>query len=116
MKTVRTVNGVSRIDYALTGKELYHEKVVEILNAHRDTLIKRLLSNLEIYLIYKFNLKVDKDKLNRIKDELSSLKDHNVNDAHSVTLLTALSSRDNIYVDSLPFYEEIDEAIRWCLK
>lgn len=111
MKSVRTVNGVTRI-----GDAIQEDLLVEILNAHRDTLIKRILVNLDVYLSYRFNLKPSKEKMDNIKDALISMKSGSIDRNRHAALFTEIKAKDHLYVGTAKFYEDIDEGISWKLK
>jgi hypothetical protein len=115
MKSVRTVNGVTWIDDAVQKSEQINEKLLEVLNAHRDTLIKRMLANLEVYLLYRFEAKPSKDKLNNIKDKLVSMKSHNVDMDKHARFFKEADKMDQVYIGTQAFYEEIDDVIGWGL-
>lgn len=115
MKTVRTVNGVSRIEDA-PGSQQYNDALVSILIAHRDTLIKRMLGNLEVYMDYKFHIKPPREKMNVIRDRLANMKGYNVSSAYHDAVLKEIGTRDHVYIGTGQFYEEIDKEIEWLLK
>src|SRR5262245_38682918 len=104
MKTIKTVNGVARIDDTDPQSKRYNDQVVTILNAHRDVLIKRLLSDLEIYLLYRFNIKATKEQVNSVKDELHRMQDHNIDQARYATLFNELEANQQLYVGTSKFY------------
>jgi hypothetical protein len=115
MKSVRTVNGVTWIDDAVQKSEQLNDKLLEILNAHRDTLIKRILANLEVYLLYRFEVKAPKEKLIYIKDKLISMKNYNVDMTKHARTFTEANVKDQVYIGTQAFYDEIDEQIGWGL-
>ncbi|HEX5171878.1 MAG TPA: hypothetical protein VFW11_22015 [Cyclobacteriaceae bacterium] len=116
MKTVRTVNGVSRIEDAMEGSSKLNDVLVPILIAHRDTLVKRILDHLEVYLDYKFHIKPTREKMNHVRDKLASLKGNGIDEAKYTSLFMEINTKDRLYVGTSKFYEEIDHTIEWSLK
>ena len=114
MRTVRTVLGVKKIE------EKDHQVAVlqlrEILDAHRGTLITRLISDLPTYIDYKFNRKVDSKQLEAIKDKLSFLKNSSVDMDKYGFILENVMDHESTYVATEPFYKEIDDNISWYLN
>mgnify|MGYP003406506850 FL=1 len=114
MRTVRTVLGIKKIE------EKDHQVAVlqlrEILDAHRGTLITRLISDLPTYIDYKFNRKVDSKQLEAIKDKLSFLKNSSVDMDKYGFILQNVMDHETTYVATEPFYKEIDDNISWYLN
>ena len=114
MKTVKTVLGTKKIeekDYQVAILQLR-----EILDAHRSTLITRLIADLPTYIDYKFNRKLNAKQLDAIKDKLSFLKNSSVDMDKYNFILQSVMDRDVTYVASEPFYKEIDDNIGWYLN
>ncbi len=114
MKTIKTVLGTKKIedkDYHLALVQLR-----EILDAHRSSLISRLISNLPMYIDYKFNTKVDSQQLEAIKEKLSNLKNSSVDMDKYEFILRNVMAHDKTYVATEPFYKEIDDNISWYLN
>ena len=114
MKTVRTVLGTKKVeekDYQVALLQLR-----EILDAHRSTLITRLIADLPTYIDYKFNRKVNSKQLDAIKDKLSFLKNSSVDMDKYGFILQSVMDHDITYVASEPFYKEIDDNIGWFLN
>ena len=114
MKTVKTVLGIKKIeekDYQVAVLQLR-----EILDAHRGTLITRLISDLPTYIDYKFNRKVDSKQLEAIKDKLSFLKNSSVDMDKYGFILQNVMDHESTYVATEPFYKEIDDNISWYLN
>lgn len=114
MRTVRTVLGIKKIeekDYQVAVLQLR-----EILDAHRGTLITRLISDLPTYIDYKFNRKVDSKQLEAIKDKLSFLKNSSVDMDKYGFILQNVMDHESTYVATEPFYKEIDDNISWYLN
>ena len=114
MKTVKTVLGIKKIE----DKD-YHVALLqlrEILDAHRGTLINRLISDLPAYIDYKFNTKVNSRQLETIKEKLSFLKNSSVDMDKYGFILQNVMSHETTYVTTEPFYKEIDDNISWYLN
>jgi hypothetical protein len=116
MKRVRTTNGVSRIDDTVPSSARTAEMLSEILQAHRETLIRRLLNGMDAYLLYRFNAKLTTQEKEPIKDRLNTLKNSAIDREKYSTFFREIDSHENLYVGTTKFYEEIDEAIRWQLQ
>jgi hypothetical protein len=114
MKTMRTVSGVKRIESA--DKEITMLQVREILNEQRKVLINRLLSDLHVYIDYRFNVKADSEKLDHIKEKLDAMKNYAVDLNNYDMVLQQVLSNENTYLHTEPFYREIDECIGFYLK
>jgi len=114
MKTVRTVLGTKKIE------DVDHHLVLlqlrDILDAHRGTLISRLISDLPTYIDYKFHIKVNSKELETIKEKLSFLKNSSVDMDKYGFILESVMSRESTYVAAGPFYKEIDDNISWYLN
>lgn len=114
MKTVKTVLGTKKIE----DKD-YHVALLqlrEILDAHRSTLINRLISDLPAYIDYKFNTKVNSTQLETIKEKLSFLRNSSVDMDKYGFILQNVMSHETTYVTTEPFYKEIDDNISWYLN
>ena len=114
MKTVKTVLGTKKIE----DKD-YHVALLqlrEILDAHRSTLINRLISDLPAYIDYKFKTKVTSKQLETIKEKLSFLKNSSVDMDKYGFILQNVMSHETTYVTTAPFYQEIDDNISWYLN
>lgn len=114
MKTVRTIQGVKRIEH--NDNHLTLLQLREILNAHRDALINRLVSDLPAYLDYKFNARVNGKQLEVLKDKLTYLKNSSVDMDKYDFIFKHVMTHESTYVASEPFYREIDDNISWYLN
>ncbi|MBA4054018.1 MAG: hypothetical protein C0490_04835 [Marivirga sp.] len=114
MKTVRTVLGIKKIED--NDHQVTVLKLREILDAHRGTLITRLISDLPSYIDYKFNTKVNSQQLEIIKEKLSFMKNSSVDMDKYGFILQDVLSHENTYVATGPFYKEIDDNIGWYLN
>jgi hypothetical protein len=88
----------------------------EILDAHRNTLINRLISDLPAYLDYKFKTKINVKQLDALKEKLSYLKNSSVDMDKYDFIFKHMMANDATYVASEPFYREIDDNISWYLN
>jgi hypothetical protein len=109
MKTVRTVLGAKKIE--ASDHQITLLKLREMLDAHRGTLITRLISDLPCYIDYKFNTKVTSQQLETIKEKLSFLKNSSVDMDKYGFILQDVLSHETTYVACGPFYKEIDDNI-----
>lgn len=114
MKTLRTISGIKRIES--TDKEVTMLQVREILNEQRKVLITRLLNDLYTYIDYRFSVKADPEQLEHIKEKLNSLKNYAVDLTHYSSVLEHVLEHDKTYLNTEPFYKEIDANISWYLK
>ena len=114
MKRIRTVNGVIPIEEL--GEQFILEKTREIVTEHRATLIKRLLTGLEDYILYKFQRKPTVRQLEEIRDRMLILKSSNVNMDDHRQITSDVTSKELTIVTNANFYSEIDQGIQWYLK
>lgn len=114
MKTIRTVLGTKKIED--NDHHLALIQLREILDAHRSTLINRLITDLPTYLDYKFNTKVNSKQLETIKEKLSFLKNSSVDMDKYGFILQNVMAHETTYVATGPFYKEIDDNISWYLN
>lgn len=110
-KIVKTSTGIKRIEDSNQNASLF--RLREIMEEQRNGFITRLETDLPSYILYKFSKKVDIDQLNSIKDRLHSLKNNRLNiDEHYYSgLVNHFINNNSTYLNSEPFYKEIDEAI-----
>jgi hypothetical protein len=114
MKNVRTVLGLKRVEDNDSNLTLLQLR--EILNEQRKVLITRLLSDLPVYIDYRFSVKADAKQLDHIKEKLDSLKNHAVDLDKYGSLLQHMMDNENSYLNTALFYREIDDNISWYLK
>lgn len=110
MKTIKSalLGTKSLID---TNPEVLLVQLKEILKAHRELIINRLMSDLPTYLNYKFNVKADKKMLELVKDRLLDLKKSNTDlDTYS-SIVQQVLNRSITHLTNEPFYAEIDEYL-----
>ena len=114
MKTVRTVLGIKKIED--NDHQVTIMKLREILDAHRGVLITRMIADLPSYIDYKFNIKVNSQQLETIKEKLSFMKNSSVDMDKYGFILKEVLSHDSTYIATGPFYKEIDDNISWYLN
>lgn len=114
MKRVRTIFGIKRLEE--TDKQIMLLQVREIFNEQRKALINRLLNDLHTYIDYRFCIKADARQLDYIKEKLDSLKNHSIDLDRYSELLQQVMEKDNSYINTVPFYREIDDSISWYLN
>jgi hypothetical protein len=110
MKTIKSalLGTKSLID---TNPEVLLVQLKEILKAHRELIINRMMGDLPTYLDYKFNVKADKKMLELVKDRLFDLKKSNVDlDTYS-SIVQQVLNRSVTHLTNEPFYAEIDEYL-----
>jgi hypothetical protein len=114
MKRLRTVNGVKHLQFF--NRRDFEDKVQEAITQHRATLIARLLNGLNEYLEYKFQIRVDEETAENIKEKLLTLKHQAVPIDECQPVIEELLTKDMYVLSSAHYYETIDERIRYGLK
>jgi len=115
MKTIKSalLGTKSLID---TNPEVLLVQLKEILKAHRELIINRLIGDLPTYLDYKFNVKADKKMVELVKDRLLDLKKSNADlDAYD-SIVQQVLNRSVTHLTNEPFYVEIDEYLSQYVK
>ena len=114
MRIVKTASGIKKIENCTEPVALI--KIREILMDHRSVLISRMTADLATYVEYKFKTKINKEQAESITDKLNTVKHSLIDlDRYSRIIETILQSEKS-YVDSEPFYKEIDEVISWYVR
>jgi hypothetical protein len=75
-----------------------------------------LITDLPVYIDYKFNVKVNSKELEIIKEKLAYLKNSSVDMDKYNFILESVMSHESTYVAAGPFYKEIDDNISWYLN
>ena len=114
MKTIKTALGVRRIEER--DHHLALLQLRELLDAHRNVLITRLMADLPTYLDYKFGTRINQKQLDVLKDKLSFMRNASVDMDKYDFIYQHMLSHEATYVPSEPFYKEIDENIGWYLN
>ena len=94
-----------------TNEDVLLVQLKEIIKDHRSLVIARLVTDLPTYLHYKFEVKVNKDMLLKIKEELLSLKNSGVDLKVYDNVVQQLLNRVVVHLTNEPFYKEIDECL-----
>jgi len=107
MKTIKSalLGNKSLID---TNPEVLLVQLKEILKAHRELIINRLMGDLPTYLDYKFNIKADKKMIDAIKDRLLDLKKSNADLETYDKIVQQVLTKAVTHLTNEPFYVEID--------
>ncbi len=83
----------------------------EILKAHRELIITRMIGDLPTYIIYKYDVKPTKNMLETVKSQLIELRKSNIDlDKYQPTVQMVLN-RAVTHLTNEPFYIEIDEFL-----
>lgn len=114
MKTIKTALGVKRIEDR--DQHLALLQLRELLDAHRNILINRLMADLPAYLDYKFSTRINQRQLEVLKDKLSFMKNASVDMDKYDFIYQHMLENEATYVPAEPFYKEIDENIGWYLN
>ncbi|HTH57770.1 MAG TPA: hypothetical protein VL728_17105 [Cyclobacteriaceae bacterium] len=110
MKTIKSalLGNKQLID---TNADVLLIQLKEIIKEHRALVITRLIGDLPTYLDYKFEMKVNKDVLVKIKEELLELKNGSVDLKAYDNVVQQLLNRAVVHLTNEPFYKEIDECL-----
>jgi hypothetical protein len=114
MKTVKTVNGVKKIEDRDASLILFQLK--SILKEHRMTLVDKILSGgLELYIDYKFNTRPAPELLQEVRLKLDELRKDGIDaEMYRHVFETVLKNQSTILGNTI-FYNEIDGAIKEAL-
>lgn len=114
MKTVKTANGVKRIEdwnFYLVPIQLR-----TILQEHRATLIDKLISGgLEAYIDYKFCVKTLPDQAREIREKLEMLRNDGIDMALYGSIFDEVERSEFTNLGNGLFYIEIDKTIKQVL-
>jgi hypothetical protein len=114
MKTIKTASGIKKIENCPEPVALI--KIREILMDHRSTLISRMVVDLGTYIEYKFKTKINKEQLQSITDKLNTVKHSLIDLDRYSSIIEVILQSETSYVNSEPFYKEIDEVISWHVR
>jgi hypothetical protein len=111
MKTIKSalLGTKSLID---TNPDALLFQLKEILKAHRELIINRMLGDLPTYLIYKFEVKPTKGMIEIIKGQLQELKKSNIDLENYQPTVQMVLNRAVTHLTNEPFYVEIDEFVK----
>jgi len=114
MKTIKTALGVRKIEDR--DQHLALLQLRDLLDAHRNVLINRLIGDLPTYLDYKFGKRINQKQIEVLKDKLVFMKNASVDMDKYDFIYQHMLVNEATYVPSEPFYKEIDESISWYLN
>lgn len=114
MKIIRTALGTRKIEDR--DQHLALLQLRDLLDAHRNVLINRLIGDLPTYLDYKFGTRINPKQLEVLKDKLSFMKNASVDMDKYDFIYQHMLTNEATYVPAEPFYKEIDENIGWYLN
>jgi hypothetical protein len=111
MKTIKSalLGTKSLID---TNPDALLFQLKEILKAHRELIINRMLGDLPTYLIYKFEVKPTKGMIEIIKGQLQELKKSNIDLENYQPTVQMVLNRAVTHLTNEPFYVEIDKFVK----
>ena len=114
MRVIKTASGIKKIENCADSVALL--KIREILMDHRSVLISRMVADLSTYVEYKFKTKIDKDQQQAIADKLNTVKHSLIDVDRYNAIIERILQSEKSYIDSEPFYKEIDEVISWHVR
>ncbi len=88
----------------------------DILKAHRELILSRLISDIPTYLDYKFNIRPDKAMYQRVKQELMVLKNSGVDLDNYSAFVNQVLSQPVTQLTNEPFYKEIDSVLQFHVR
>jgi len=113
MKTIRTTNGIKKINE--TDSALITVRVRNIIQDQRTFLIDNLLQgDLNSYIIYISELKLTPLQLKLVRSRLIDLKESTVNLSKYASVVKAVQINDYFQLDNVFIYTEIDTVISTC--
>ncbi len=83
----------------------------EILKAHRELIINRMIGDLATYIDYRFNVKPEKHLMETVRDRLFALKKSNVELKDYDAVVQQVMMRAVTHLTNEPFYAEIDDYL-----
>ena len=79
----------------------------EILKAHRELIINRMIGDLATYIDYKFNVKPEKHLMETVRDRLFALKKSNVDLKDYDAVVQQVMTRAVTHLTNEPFYAPV---------
>jgi len=111
MKTIKTVNGIKKIDD--WNLDLVPLQLRQVLQDHRATLIDKLLGGgLAAYIDYKFNTKISAKTFDLLKQKLNDLKQSGVDVMLYQSIFDLVLKNEHTVLNNVLFYDEIDLVIK----
>ena len=83
----------------------------EILKAHRELIINRMVRDLATYIDYRFNVKPEKHIMETVRERLFALKKSNVELKDYDAVVQQVMTRAVTHLTNEPFYAEIDDYL-----
>lgn len=109
IRNIRITTGIKKIE--LGNENMAVLQIGDVLKQHRETLINRLLTDLNTYIQYQFAAPPKKEQLQQIRNRLLDLKSSSINVARYGALITEVLENETTYIRSELFYHEINEVI-----
>lgn len=111
MKTIKTVNGIKRIED--WDVNLIPVQLRSILHEHRKGLVDKLVTGgLDLYIDYKFSSKATFQQVERIKLKLTELANSGIDLELYQPIFDEVMENEFTKLDNARFYYEIDEIIK----
>src|SRR5258706_10444580 len=115
MKTVKSPYvGLQRIEAKDPHVQLFQLR--NVLNAHRDRLIHRLVKDLPRYLYCRFETTAKREQLNDLRERLMALTRENVDLSKYRSIVISFQRKSVVELTNPIFFEEIDSFIVWNLS
>jgi len=115
MKTVKSPYvGLQRIEAKDRHVQLFQLR--NVLNAHRDRLIHRLVKDLPRYLYCRFETTAKREELNDLRERLMALTKQNVDLSKYRSIVISFQRKSVVELTNPIFFEEIDSFIVWNLS
>jgi hypothetical protein len=108
-RNIRIATGVKRIELKDEGIAML--QIREVLKEHRQSLIDSLLTDLNTYVSYKFNIPVKKEQFELIRERLYELKHSTISLSKYSEVIGDVLTNESTYVKSELFYHEINTVI-----
>jgi len=110
MKTIKSPYlGLQRIEAKDRHVQLFQLR--NVLNAHRDRLIHRLIKDLPRYLYCRFEISASRPELDNLREKLLVLTKENVNLDRYSSIVSSFQRRSAVQLSNQTFFEEIDSYI-----
>ena len=112
MKTIKSPYlGQQRIEAKDRHVQLFQLR--NVLNAHRDRLIHRMIKDLPRYLYCRFEITASSIELDDLREKLVALTKENVNLDRYSSIVSSFQRRSTVELTNQIFFEEIDSYIVW---
>lgn len=112
MKTIKSPYlGLQRIGAKDPHVQLFQLR--NVLNAHRDRLIHRIIKDLPRYLYCRFETTASRPELNDLREKLMALTRENVDLDKYSPIVSSFQRKSAVTLTNQIFFEEIDSCIVW---